>query len=99
MFILIRVKFLLKVVIHWEEFMGHIDILVRESLILNSRWSMENMLELRIGYGFGPVPIFHIHVSIEGCRVHFISLLTKQRLTNNSIMFNYAIFRLSTSRT
>ncbi|XP_050431508.1 dynein axonemal heavy chain 2 [Adelges cooleyi] len=61
------------VVVHWEEFVGHIDILVRESLILNSRWSMENMLELRIGYGFGPVPIFQIHVSIEGRRIKYVS--------------------------
>ncbi|XP_050531221.1 dynein axonemal heavy chain 2 isoform X2 [Daktulosphaira vitifoliae] len=64
-----------EVIVHWEQFVDYIDILVRESLILNARFSLENMLELRVGYGFGPVPVFQIHVCLENRKVKYSSSL------------------------
>lgn len=55
--------------VYWIHYIEKIDNLICKALILNCQCSLENILELSIGDGSGPLPVIQIHVSLEGNKV------------------------------
>lgn len=55
--------------VYWIHYIEKIDNLICNALVLNCRCSLENILELSVGDGSGPVPVILIHVSLKDNQV------------------------------
>lgn len=53
-------------------YINKIDDLICQALILNTRYSLENILELSVGDGSGPVPVILIRVNLKDNEVSVV---------------------------
>jgi len=54
---------------YWEHYIEKIDILINDALILNVRWSMENILARR------DKPLITINISLHGKKVRSMEMI------------------------
>lgn len=54
---------------YWIIYIEKIDDLICKALILNCKCSLENILELNVGDGSGPMPSIIVHVFLKDNKV------------------------------
>lgn len=65
--------------IYWTHYIEKIDNLICKALVLNCQCSLENILELSVGDGSGPVPVILIYVSLNDNQVTYNYLIIKKK--------------------
>lgn len=73
--------------VYWTHYIEKIDNLICKALTLNCQCSLENILELNIGDGSGPIPVILIHVSLEDTKVTNLKNNKKKKIIYHNPQF------------
>ncbi|VVC43185.1 Dynein heavy chain, domain-2,Dynein heavy chain domain,Dynein heavy chain, domain-1,Dynein heavy chain, P- [Cinara cedri] len=65
------------IMVYWTRYIEKIDSLICKSLILNCQCALENILELSVGDGSGPVPAILVDVSLKNNKIIYSSSLSE----------------------